>query len=70
MYPTIPDFQREDLSHVQKPSVIIKEELVYMLCQFLLHIKVTQSHVYIHFYTYFFLVVYPRTLDIAPCALQ
>lgn len=54
IYPTIPDFQGEDLSRVQKPSIIIKGELVYMLCQFLLHIKVTQSHVYIHFYTYFF----------------
>ena len=48
-----------------------------MLCQFPLHSKVTQSHIYIYIYVYTFLfsylssiMFYHERLDIVPCAAQ
>ena len=42
-----------------------------MLCQSLLYSKVTQLYTCIHSFLIFFsIMVYPRRLDIVPCAIQ
>ena len=43
-----------------------------MLCQFLLHSKVPQSYMYVHSLSYiiFHHGLYPKRLDIVPCAVQ
>ena len=62
-----------ELTHLKNSFIylfILKYSSFTMLCQFLVYSKVIQLYIYTFFFIFFSIMVYYRTLNIVPCAIQ